>query len=108
MIIFAAISPHPPIILPEVGSEKNRKQVKNTIKNLEILGEKMIKTKPDSIIISSPHSDWGFDVPLFFLAKNYQGKIEKVLTGLETPKFYFEKGKKVCHDAKKIELIASG
>ncbi len=52
-------------------------------------------------------------MPLYFLAKNFRGKIEKVLIGLESPQFYFEEGKKVGRElfsAKSVNygLIASG
>lgn len=115
-IVFAAISPHPPIILPSVGSGEDRLQVKKTIESLEILGKKLKETQPDSIIISSPHPDWGFDVPLFFLAKDFRGEIKTYLMGLEDPKFYFEEGKKTYNSIyatrprseKKYALIASG
>lgn len=95
MISFACISPHPPIILPTVGSEKDRAQVKNTIEVLEKLGKKLKEINPDSIIISAPHPDWGFNVPLFFLAKDFKGEIEKHLIGLESPEFYFKEGQKL-------------
>lgn len=114
-VIFAAISPHPPIILPDVGSPKDRAQVKKTIESLEGLGRKFKEISPDSVIISSPHPDWGFNVPLFFLAKDFKGKIETFLMGIESPEFYFEEGKKVYHsisqrssNSQKIALIASG
>ena len=111
-IVFAAISPHPPIILPSVGSEEDHLQVKKTIESLYSLGEKFKETKPDSIIISSPHPDWGFNVPLFFLAKDFKGEIKTSLIGLESPTFYFEQGKKVSGGLssanKKVALIASG
>ena len=114
-IVFAAISPHPPIILPTVGSPEDRAQVKNTIEALEKLGKKLKEVKPDSIIISAPHPDWGFNVPLFFLAKDFEGEIKTVLIGIESPQFYFEEGKKlyqkVCGgqtSAKKLAVIASG
>jgi len=94
-IIFASISPHPPIILPSVGSPEDRAQVKKTIESLEKLGKKLKELKPDSIIISAPHPDWGFNVPLYFLAKDFKSEIEQILIGLESPKFYFEKGKRV-------------
>ena len=93
MLSFAAISPHPPIILPSVGSKEDRLQVKKTIESLEFLGKRLKEENPDSIIISSPHPDWGFNVPLFFLAKNFKGEIKTFLTGTEPPEFYFEKGK---------------
>jgi len=76
-IVFAAISPHPPIILPSVGSEKDRAQVKKTIESLENLGGKFREANPDSIIISSPHRDWGFNVPLHFISKDFKGVILK-------------------------------
>lgn len=110
-IIFACISPHPPLILPSVGSPEDRARVKNTIEALEKLGEKLKEVKPDSIIISAPHSDWGFNVPLFFLAKNFKGKIETLLIGVEPAEFYFEEGEKAYQKMdrdKKYALIASG
>lgn len=110
-IVFAAISPHPPIILPSVGSKEDRLKVKNTIDALERLGEKLKKENPDEIIISSPHPDWGFNVPLFFLAKDFKGKIKTYLSVLESPNDHFLKGKEVAKELnseKKIALIASG
>jgi len=111
MIKFACFSPHPPIILPSVGSEEDRAQVRKTIKSLEILGKELKETKPDSIIISSPHPDWGFNVPIFFLAKDFQEEIKTFLMEIESPEFYFEKGKNVFQNLendKKYALIASG
>lgn len=112
-IVSAFISPHPPIILPSVGSKDDRLKVKKTIESLEVLGEKLKQSSPDVILISSPHSDWGFNVPLFFLAKGFKGKIRTYLIGIEEPKYYFEQGKKI-YDSKiknqksKVALIASG
>ena len=113
-IVFAAISPHPPIILPSVGSQKDREQAKNTIGALEEAGEKLRKSSPDTIVISSPHPDWGFRVPLFFLAKDFKGKIETFLTGDETTEYYFKQGEKACAEynmqdaGRRFGLIASG
>jgi len=110
-IVFAAISPHPPIILPSVGSEEDRAQVKNTIESLEKLGKKLKEANPDSVIISAPHPDWGFNVPLYFLAEDFKGKVKTFLIGLETPEFYFSEGKKLrgeLFSAEKLALIASG
>ncbi|MCD6550508.1 hypothetical protein J7K24_03110 [bacterium] len=110
-IVFAAISPHPPIILPTVGSKEDREKVQKTIQNLHKLGEKLKTLEPHSIIISSPHPDWGFNVPLFFLAPEFSGEIKKYLIGSEDPSFYFQKGKdlyKELDQDKKYALIASG
>ncbi len=115
-IVFASISPHPPIILPSVGSKQDRKKVKKTIDSLGTLGKKLKEINPDSIIISAPHPDWGFNVPLYFLAKDFEEKVETFLIGNESSAFYFQEGKKIYQNTKykiqdtkyKVALIASG
>jgi aromatic ring-opening dioxygenase LigB subunit len=111
MINFACFAPHPPLLLPDVGSSEDREKVKKTIENLKLLGRQLKQAKPDTIIISSPHSDWGFNVPLYFLAKDFKGEIKTYLIELESPTFWFEKGKKVYSEfkqGKNYALIASG
>ncbi len=138
MINFACISPHPPIILPLVGSEKDRRQVKDTIKSLEELGEKLKEVNPEIIIISSPHPDWGIKVPLHFLSSNLKSQNSKpqlktqnyqnpnniiikssdffsiypILTAIDSPEQHYIWGKgfysKIENLKLKISLIASG
>lgn len=73
MLVFACISPHPPILLPTVGSPSDRAKVAKTIEALESLGPKLAATKPNLIIISSPHPDWGINVPWHFLGSRVWG-----------------------------------
>ena len=54
-IIAAFMVPHPPMIVPEIG-RGSEKQVEKTIKAYEIVAEEIAKLKPQTIIISSPHS----------------------------------------------------
>lgn len=111
MIKFASISPHPPILLPSVGSEEDRSKLKKTIEGLEYLAKSFKKVNPDYLIISSPHPDWGFKVPLYFIANDFKGEIEYFLTELDPPKFYFDKGKQFYLNLEKNKsygLIASG
>ncbi len=111
-VVFASIVPHPPIILPSVGSEEDRMKVQKTISELERLGRNFKKKSPQKVIISSPHPDWGFEVPLFFLAKDFEGDVKEILIGSETPFFYFDKGQEIFrknlrNSSEKIALIAS-
>jgi len=112
MLIFACISPHPPIILPTVGSPEDRAQVKKTIQSLENLGKKLAKAKPEVIVISSPHPDWGFNVPLHFLAKDVHGiEVKPYLTNFESPEVHFNRGKELIKNLsyiKRLAWIASG
>ena len=132
MICFACLSPHPPLILPTVGSQSDREKVKNTINALEKLAPELAKTKPDLLIISSPHPDWGIQVPLFFLLSKIEGKLKiknyqspdrtsfsfeesssvyPILTTLDSAQQHFEWGKEIAASLpkeKRVAWIASG
>jgi len=111
MITFACFSPHPPILLPNVGSKEDREKVKKTLKALDSLAKEFEKSKSNSIIISSPHPDWGFNVPLFFLAKDFKGEIKAYLTEQDSPENHFNRGKeffKKLEKNKKYAIIGSG
>lgn len=112
MIVFACLAPHPPIILPDVGSESERMQVKKTISALKKLGKQLAKTKPDCLVISSPHPDWGFNVPLHFLAKDVHDiEVKTYLTDSASPEVHFNRGRESIKNLKyikKLAWIASG
>jgi len=54
MLVFAGISPHPPLLIPEIGKE-NLKFVKKTTEALNKLAEELYASQPETIIIISPH-----------------------------------------------------
>jgi aromatic ring-opening dioxygenase LigB subunit len=73
----------------------------------------MAALQPETIVISSPHPDWGFNVPLHFLAGNSKANVKTWLCGQNPPKDHFEKGiayyfEKLENLPEKIALIASG
>ncbi|MFP4661185.1 MAG: AmmeMemoRadiSam system protein B [Halanaerobiales bacterium] len=53
-IIMGALTPHPPIIIPEIGKGR-REEVRKTINSLEELGKEIKEKKPDILITISPH-----------------------------------------------------
>ena len=54
-IIAAFMVPHPPMIVPDVG-RGSEKQVEKTIRAYEKVADEIAALKPETIIISSPHS----------------------------------------------------
>lgn len=54
-IVAAFMVPHPPMIVPEVG-RGSEKQIEKTIKAYERVADEIALLKPETIIISSPHS----------------------------------------------------
>ena len=136
MLTFACLSPHAPIFLPEVGSPADRQKVKTTINSLESLAPKLASPptggKPEIIFISSPHPDWGVNVPARFLLaqiqnlkfkiQNYQFanevsvtdepyRLYPILTTQESPKNHYQFGKLLARKmplGRSIAWIASG
>ena len=53
-IVFAALVPHPPLLIPAVGgSETDR--VKTTTQAMERLAADLVERAPDTVVIISPH-----------------------------------------------------
>lgn len=59
-LVFAAVTPHPPIIIPSIGKE-NIENVDKTIKSLNELNKKLLEIKPDTIVVISPHGEFYTD-----------------------------------------------
>ena len=54
-ILGAFIVPHPPLIIPEVGKGEERK-IQKTIDSYHQVAKQIAELKPDTIIITTPHS----------------------------------------------------
>ena len=54
-ILAAYVVPHPPMIIPEVG-RGSEDQVRTTIDSYEAIASEIAALKPETIVISSPHS----------------------------------------------------
>jgi len=55
MLSFASICPHPPIIIPEIGGTQIKKCQK-TISAMKKLADSFNITKPDTVIVITPHN----------------------------------------------------
>jgi aromatic ring-opening dioxygenase LigB subunit len=94
-----------------VGSTADKKAVRETLTALDNLAEKFQSSQPEEIIISSPHPDWGFNVPLHFLASDFSGKVRAILTDTHSPQQHFQEGQVLSNDlefSRRYALIASG
>ena len=54
-IVAAFMVPHPPMIVPDVG-RGSEKQIEKTIRAYEKVAEEIAALRPETIVISSPHS----------------------------------------------------
>ncbi|MFH1173352.1 MAG: AmmeMemoRadiSam system protein B [bacterium] len=75
MLVFSAIAPHPPIIIPTVGKE-NLAQLNATVEAMEKLEEKLFNCQPEVIIIISPHGPLLADAFTVNVNTDYLGNLE--------------------------------
>lgn len=59
-LVFAAIAPHPPMLIPSIGKEQAKK-IEKTKAALEKLEEDLYLSKPDIVMIISPHGSYFSD-----------------------------------------------
>ena len=113
MLTFGVIAPHPPIIIPEIGGKEIEK-VKKTISALELAAKKLAATKPDQLLIISPHREHGYEVPLYYLGKHLapNTELEEILVTNPSYEYYFDLGKQYGEEIDKSNnrtaVIASG
>ena len=55
-LVFAAITPHPPVLIPKIGKD-NLKKMKKTEEAMKSLEQLMYASKPESIMIISSHGE---------------------------------------------------
>ncbi|MCX6782188.1 MAG: AmmeMemoRadiSam system protein B [Candidatus Magasanikbacteria bacterium] len=60
-LVFAAITPHPPLLIPSIGKDELRKVAK-TKQAMDDLEEQLYAAHPDAIVIISPHGSFFPDV----------------------------------------------
>src|SRR5215216_4128102 len=54
-IVFAGIAPHPPLLVPEVGGSRIN-QVADSQKSLREFSQRLVATRPETVVVISPHS----------------------------------------------------
>lgn len=59
-LVFAGITPHPPLLLPTIGKEEIKK-IEKTNKALLQMEKELYSTHPDIIIVISPHGSFFVD-----------------------------------------------
>ncbi|MEK7653492.1 MAG: AmmeMemoRadiSam system protein B [Patescibacteria group bacterium] len=74
-LVFSAITPHPPILIPTIGKE-NLEQVKKSKEAMEQLERDLYAAKPDILIIISPHGEIHHDAFTVNLANEFEINFE--------------------------------
>lgn len=75
-IVFSAIVPHPPILIPAIGKE-NIKQLKATADSYSKLEEDLYASQAETIIIISPHGHLQKEAFTINLSPEFRGNFEE-------------------------------
>ncbi len=94
MIRYAAITPHPPIIIPSIGGS-NLNLCRKTVTSMKNIGEKFRAVKPDSVVVISPHGPVQFDKFIFNYSPTLRGDLSQF--GDER-KFVFENNRELIDE----------
>ncbi len=70
------LCPHPPIIVPDVGKSELSK-TKKTVHAMKTLSSEIVQSKPDTIILVTPHSVLNKTHFSFYLDPNISGNLAK-------------------------------
>ncbi|MDD3190517.1 MAG: AmmeMemoRadiSam system protein B [Candidatus Pacebacteria bacterium] len=61
MLSFAAICPHPPLLIPSIGG-RDLAEIKDTVNAMNLLSDEIANRKIDTIVIISPHGSVFMDL----------------------------------------------
>ncbi|MFA5076543.1 MAG: AmmeMemoRadiSam system protein B [Patescibacteria group bacterium] len=75
-LVFAGICPHPPLLIPNIGKD-NLDKINNTVGALKQLEQILYASKPETLIVISPHGVVLYDSFLINLADSYQSDFEQ-------------------------------
>ncbi len=70
-LVFAAITPHPPLLIPSIGKQALKK-IEKTKFALEQMEKDLYITHPEILIIISPHGSYFHDAFTINVSTNYQ------------------------------------
>ncbi|OGY42400.1 MAG: AmmeMemoRadiSam system protein B [Candidatus Buchananbacteria bacterium RBG_13_36_9] len=76
MLVFSAICPHPPILIPDIGKD-NLKKIKDTFEAMKKLEQELYAAKPDIILVISPHGEIIHDAFCINLNSSYKADFEE-------------------------------
>lgn len=74
MIEFAALAPHPPIIIPEIGGARAH-DAEKTVQALKQLAQEMAAYKPDTVVFITPHGNVFSDCISYLTEENLTGNM---------------------------------
>jgi len=87
MIIFSAIIPHSPLLIPEIGKD-NLEKLAGTTNALKNISGHFYASFPETVVIISPHGDVNKNSFILNFAPKFQGNFSEFGHVNEKPQYY--------------------
>ena len=87
MIVFSAIVPHSPLLLPTIGKERQKK-LKKTLEAYGAVEQELYAAKPDCLVIFTPHGGTLPESLPLFISPKYRANLKEFgdfKTAVEVP-----------------------
>ena len=92
MIRFAAITPHPTVIVPSIG-KSNLNLARKTANAMKLIGEKFRAVKAETIVLISPHGPVQYDKFMVNYSPTLRGDLGSFG---DQRRFVFENNRETC------------
>ncbi len=99
-IVFAAISPHPPLLIPTIARSSDFEKISQTKEAMEKLAKKFYEAKLETVIVISPHAPIDFKYFIINTSPSLRGNFYQF--GDNQTNFSFKNDLEI---AKKIENL---
>lgn len=84
MITYAALSPHPPIIIPAVGRDRIH-DAEVTVQGMRAMARELVASQPDTVLFLTPHGNVFSDCITYLAESQLSGD----LAGFDSPQVNF-------------------
>jgi aromatic ring-opening dioxygenase LigB subunit len=75
-IVFSGLSPHPPILVPEIGGNEIEKCMKSR-QGLQAFSKKLVEANPELLILITPHGPTFYDALSVYTLPSYFGNFRQ-------------------------------
>lgn len=77
MISLGALLPHPPIIVPGIGSPADLEQIKDTLTSFKQIDQMLAADSPDTMVVFTPHGTVYSDAIIIYNDQSLAGGLER-------------------------------
>jgi len=76
-LVFSGIATHTPILMPRIGKAEGLKMIEKTGQAMELFKQELLMTRPDIVVVISPHGEMLTDAVTINLNSKYVSRFDE-------------------------------